>query len=120
MGILVAGPLCALLVASPTTQAHGPETCVKDARAALKAESPRAFGTEAIVEGPKTIEMVEREQFAGIADLEWEEFKRHVRPGDCIIFFRTSPYSWAMSFGSEGYVLVLEGQIVRYLATKFQ
>jgi hypothetical protein len=37
------------------------ETCVNDASAALKADSPRAFGPEAIIDGPKIIASVELE-----------------------------------------------------------
>ena len=133
MPALVAVSLCGVLIALPDAQAQASETCVKEARAALEVDSPAAFGPEAIVEGPKTIATVEREELANIAKCshchqtpfgyqypEWEQFKRLIRPGDCLMFFRSNPYSWAHAFGSEGYVLVREGRIVEILATKIQ
>ena len=122
MPALVAVSLCGVLIALPDAQAQASETCVKEARAALEVDSPTAFGPEAIVEGPKTIATVEREELANIAKCsqcpetpfgyqypEWEQFKRLIRPGDCLMFFRSNPCSWAHAFGSEGYVLVREG-----------
>lgn len=131
MPALVAVSLCGMLLAGALSGAS--ETCVSDARAALEVDSPGAFGPEAIVQGPKTIETIEREEFAtkalcpdcpekpfGHQYPEWEEFKRLVRPGDCLMFFRSNPHSWDSGFGSEGYVLVRAGRIVRDLATKVQ
>ena len=133
MSCLVAVSLCGVLMALPDAQAQSSEMCVKEARAALTVDSPRAFGPGAIVEGPKTIATVESEDLAKIEECsrssqtpfgdqfpEWAQFKRLVRPGDCLMFFRSSPYSWEHAFGSEGYVLVREGRIVEILATKFQ
>jgi len=118
MPALVAVSLCCMLLALGDARAHASETCVNDARTALEADSPRAFGPEAVVEGPKTIEAIERE--VGHLYPEWEEFKRIVRPGDCLMFFRSNPHSWKHAFGSEGYVLVREGRVVEILATKLQ
>jgi hypothetical protein len=89
---LVAVSLMLLVETLPNARVHASETCVKDARAALEADSPRAFGPEAIVEGPKTIEAIERE--VGRPYPEWEELKRLVLPGDCLMFFRSNPLSW--------------------------
>ena len=132
-GTLVAVSLFGMLMALPDAEAQVSETCVKDAQAALEAKSPTAFGPEAIVEGPKTIASVELEELADIEKCshcpqkpfgyqypDWEQFKRLVRPGDCLMFFRSNPYSWEHAFGSEGYVLVREGRIVEVLATKIQ
>jgi hypothetical protein len=108
-------------------------SCVSDARAALDEDWLAAFGPEATVQGPKSIETIEREELASIERCsqcpqppfgyqhpEWQEFKGLVRPGDCIVFFRTNPQSWSHGYGSEGYVLVREGRIVRFLLTKIQ
>jgi hypothetical protein len=125
-GTLVAVSLFSMLMVLPDAQAHASETCVEDSRAALATESPRAFGPETIVDGPKTIATVELELRAErlLTDQdqypEWEQLKRLVRSGDCLMFFRSSPYSWEHAFGSEGYVLVREGKIVRDLPTKIQ
>ena len=108
----------------PEAQAQASATCVEDTRAALAADWPGAFGSGAIVAGPKTIATVERELRAErmLTDEypEWEQFKRLVRPGDCLMFFRSNLHSWEHAFGSEGYVLVRGGNIVEFLATKFQ
>ena len=136
MPTLVAATLCGVLVALPDVQAHASEMCVEDARAALEAKlPPGAFGPEAIVTGPKTIETIEQEEFATIVTSncfdcpaepfghqypEWQRFKALVRPGDCIMFFRSNPYSWDHGFGSEGYVLVRQGRIVEVLTGKLQ
>jgi hypothetical protein len=117
-GTYVAVSLFGMLMALPDAQAHASEACVKDTRAALEADSPRAFGAEAIVEGPKTIATVERE--LGYQYPEWEQFKLLVRPGDCLMFLRSNPHSWTHAFGREGYVLLREGRIVELLATKIQ
>jgi len=132
---LSAASLCCMLlaVAWGHDAANASETCVKDARAALQADSPRAFGSGAIIEGPKTITTVEHEELAKLEECPhcplmpfgyqfpaWEQFKRLVRPDDCLMFFRSSPYSWEHAFGSEGYVLVRAGRIVEILPTKIQ
>src|SRR5438034_8742200 len=62
MPALVAVSLCGVLIALPDAQAQASETCVKEARAALEVDAPTAFGPEAIVEGPKIIATVEREE----------------------------------------------------------
>jgi hypothetical protein len=117
---LVAVSLWVVLLggALPAVQAHASETCVKDARAALDAQWLVAFGPEATVQGPKSIETIEREARGEIAKCshcpqkpfgyqhsEWEQFKRVIRAGDCVVFFRSNPASWNGLFGREGYAL---------------
>jgi hypothetical protein len=66
-GTLVAVSLFSMLMVLPDAQAHASETCVEDSRAALATESPRAFGPETIVDGPKTIATVELELAGSLA-----------------------------------------------------
>jgi hypothetical protein len=105
-------------------------TCVNDAKAALDAWSPKAFGPEATVKGPMSIETIEREAFSSIArcadcprkpfgyqHAEWEQFKSLIRMGDCIVFFRSNPASWPALYGVEGYALIRGGKVSRTLLT---
>jgi len=129
---LVVAVLAGLLFLSAgfAAPAEAPQPCVRDARAALDAQWLAAFGPEATVEGPKTVEEIEQEALFRIAECthcplrpfgyqyaEWEQFKRLVRPGDCVVFFRSNPASWEGHFGREGYALVRGGRIVRWLLT---
>lgn len=106
------------------------ETCVEDARAALDAWSPKAFGPQATVQGPKRHETIEREALAEIArcrdcpqkpfgyqQAEWEQFKRLIREGDCVVFFRSNPASWNGLYGVEGYALIKNRKVVRIILT---
>lgn len=106
------------------------DTCVKDARTALDAWFPRAFGAEAEVRGPMSTETVERESLERIARCshcpqqpfgyqhpEWKQFKSLLRQGDCIVFFRSNPDSWRGLYGSEGYAIIRNGKILRTILT---
>ena len=106
------------------------ETCVEDAKAALHAWSPKAFGPQATVQGPKRPEAIEREVLAEIAKCrdcpqkpfghqhaEWEQFKRLIREGDCLVFFRSNPASWHGLYGIEGYALIKNRTVVRMILT---
>ena len=122
-GLLVIG-LCS------AARAQAPRACVKDARAALDALWLAAFGPDATVEGPKTVQEIEREALAEIAKCahcpqkpfgyqhaEWEQFKRLMRADDCVVFFRSNAASWQGLFGREGYALVRNGRVVQWLLT---
>ena len=128
--ILVA--ICVVLLggASADAQTNESEICVRDARAALDAQWLDAFGPAATVQGPRRIETIEREALAEIAKCshcpqkpfgylhpEWEQFKRLIRAGDCVVFFRSNPESWAGLYGREGYLLLRKGRILRTLVT---
>ena len=106
------------------------ETCVEDARAALDEWSPKAFGPQATVQGPKRLETIEREELAEIAKCrdcpqkpfgyqyaEWEQFKRLIRDSDCVVFFRSNPASWKGLYGMEGYALIENRKVVRIIVT---
>jgi hypothetical protein len=62
MALILMG-FCVVLLgaASANAQTNEPDTCVRDARAALDAQSLEAFGPEATVQKQKSIETVETE-----------------------------------------------------------
>lgn len=128
IGIAILGLL--LFCSDSVTQAQAIRSCVRDARTALDAEWHGAFGPDAIVEGPKTVPEIERESLTRVAKCthcpqkpfgyqytEWEQFKRLVRPRDCVVFFRSNPASWEALYGTEGYALVRNGRILRSILT---
>lgn len=127
VGLLWILLLCGALTA---VRAHASDSCVSDAYAALDSQWHTAFGPDAKVEGPGNIETIERKALAEIAKCthcpqkpfgyqyaQWEQFKRLIQPGDCVVFFRSNPASWKSLSGREGYALIRNGQIVQTLIT---
>jgi len=125
--------LSAAVVFLAVTHGHavaGAHGCVNDAKAALDAWSPKAFGPQATVKGPMSIVTIEREALTTIArcvdcprepfgyqHAEWEQFKSLIKAGDCVVFFRSNPASWQGLYGVEGYALIRAGKVSRTLVT---
>ena len=53
----------------------------------------------------------------GYRNHQWECLKAMVRPGDQIVFMRSSPESWDGDYGDEGYALIRDGNIIVYVVT---
>ncbi len=100
------------------------EDCVRFAKAELELD------TDAIVGGPMNIAAVEEKSLAEIAacshcpqkpfgylNAKWEEFKSEMRPGDCVVFFRSGRTSWNQLMGVEGYALMRGEKLVRKMIT---
>jgi len=113
----------ALLGASRAQAAGG---CVDQARAAFDAKFPALYGPDAAIEQVKSLQVVEQESLAWVANCvhcpqkpfgnangKWEAFKQLVRPADCVVRFSTNPRSWERQQGQQGYALIREGSLVK-------
>jgi len=45
----------------------------------------------------------------------WKDFKRQIKPGDSLVFFRSDRQSWNGLYGREGYALVRRGKVVKVM-----
>ncbi len=88
------------------------------------------FGKETQVEGPYSIEQVEKENMItvekngksvalpfGFINDDWEVLKAQYQDGDQIYKFSTSAESWEKMAGREGYVLIRGDQIIAEIIT---
>lgn len=50
----------------------------------------------------------------GYINHDWEDFKSHYKEGDEIWLWRTSPRTWEMLVGREGYVIVRNGKVTKH------
>ena len=54
----------------------------------------------------------------GFANASWVEFKSQIEPGDKIYSFESSPESWRILAGREGYILVRNEKVIATMITR--
>ncbi len=54
----------------------------------------------------------------GFTNERWEELKRRYEKGDCLFHYRTSPETWKALYGSEGYLLIRDGEVIYSIHTE--
>src|SRR5437588_5025256 len=77
-------------------------------RAALRGWRPDLFGAGSVVRGSLDVAAVEREGLDAVQSCHhcpqvpfgymnrfWKEFKREIKPGDSLVFFRSDRKSWS-------------------------
>jgi len=119
----------ALLLGTACTRAPSPRPPVvvdiEQARALLEHRFPGMSGVGAVVRPAPTIAEVEAASLEemkkcghcpqvpfGYAQDQWIAFKRQIRTGDTVIFFRNNEAMWRGLAGAEGYALIRQGQLI--------
>jgi hypothetical protein len=123
--------LTLLLVLLCAREVPSADSCVEYAKSELEGKYPRAFGAGATVRGPISVLAIERDERTKIAacshcpqkpfgymHAKWEKFKNQIRPGDCIVFFRSDQASWKALAGVEGYVLMRGKKLILEILTR--
>ena len=95
-------------------------------RRAIRASSLVFCDREVVVRGPLSIRAAEEEGLRAVRGCEhcpqvpfgyvsrqWQEFKRHIRPGDALVFFHCETKGqWGLL---EGYAIIRNGKVWRTL-----
>jgi hypothetical protein len=117
---------CILFAVAIVATSAQPTDREAEFRVALSAWMPRLFGIGSRIRGPLDIATVEREAIEAVSECStcpqvpfgymnhfWEKFKREIRPGDSLVFFRSDQQSWKGGYGRDGYAIIRNGKVVK-------
>jgi hypothetical protein len=119
--------LVALTIVLGATTSHATNQD-SEIRAAIRAWRPNLFGAGSVIRGPLGVTSVEQEGRKAVNDCGhcpqvpfghmnryWQDFKRQLKPGDLLVFFRSDTRSWNGLYGREGYAIIRKGKVVKVM-----
>ncbi len=126
------GPAIIAIMASMFICAHqAPSRSEDDGRAVLAGYFPAVNGPGAVVEGPLSVEEIEKREMRNISKCDrcpqvpfgfindsWIALKSKITAGDRIYFFRTNTASWMALMGRQGYALIRKNTTIDVILTE--